>query len=281
VAVDGLALTVVLAKAGWVVAALWAVGLSVQAACGVVSAHEAPVRRAIILAATALAFAVATRFGVTASELAGGWDGAPELAGLVFEMQQPSILTSASAVCLLTAGAAFRSRVLLASGAILAGLAFGMTGHARSQDIPWLAAGIVGLHVVLAGFWACAPLTLWPAGSLSSAELAVRNRRFGQIALMAVPVLLVAGAVMAWMFGGGTAGLIGSAYGAMIAIKVTCTMGALGIGGWNRLVLAGALETEASDARALLARAMTIDAVLFAGAIIAVVLATTIAAPGS
>ena len=278
-AVDGLALAALLAKAGWVVTGLWAVGLSVQTAWGVISACEASVRRAIMVSAATLALMVATRFGVSALELAGGWEDALGLAGLVFEMQQASILASTFGVCLLTTGAAFRSRVFLASGAILVALAFGLTGHARSQDVPLLAAGIVGLHVVLAGFWASAPLTLWPASSLSPVELATRNRRFGQIAIMAVPVLLIAGAVLAWMFDGGVASLIGSAYGAMIAIKVICAMAAIAIGAWNRLALAGALETDASKARPRLALAMALDSVLFAAAISAVVFATTIAAP--
>ncbi len=278
-ALDGLAVAALVAKAGWVVAGLWAVGLSVQAACGVISAREASVRRAIMVASTALALAVATRFGMSAMELAGGWDGALGLAGLVFEMQQTSIFASASAVCLFAAGAVFRSRMLLASGAILAALAFGLTGHARSQEMPWLAAGIVALHVVLAGFWASAPITLWPTSSLSEVELASRNRHFGQVAIIAMPVLLIAGAVLAWLFGGGVEGLTSSAYGAMIAIKAICAMVALGIGAWNRLVLAGALETDALKARPRLARAMALDSVLFAAAIIAVVFATTIAAP--
>lgn len=278
-AVDGLALAAVLAKAGWVVTALWAIGLSVQAAFAVISAREAWVRRAIMMAATAMAIAVVIRFGVTALELAGGWEGATGLAGLVFDMQQTSIVACLIGITVLFAGAAFGSRLLLASGAILAGLAFGLTGHARSQDIPWLATGIVGLHVVLAGFWASAPLTLWPTGSRPTTELASRNRRFGRVAILSVPVLLLAGAVLAWVIGGGVAGLTGTAYGTMIAVKVGCALGALGIGAWNRLALAGALESDAPGARARLAGAMALDAALFSAGTMAVVLATTIAAP--
>lgn len=276
---DDLAVAALVAKAIWVVTGLWAVGLSVQAACGVISAREASVRHTIVGASIALGLAVATRFGVSAAELVGGWDGALGLAGLVFEMQQTSILASTSAVGLCVAGAILRSRMLLASGAMMAALAFGLTGHARNQTMPWVAGGIVGLHVVLAGFWASAPITLWPKRRLSSVELAARNRRFGQVAIIAVPVLLIGGAVLAWMFGGGVKGLTSSAYGAMIAIKAISAMVALGIGAWNRLVLADALETEPSRGRLLLARAMVLDSVLFAAAIIAVVFATTIAAP--
>ena len=278
---DGLGLAGLSAKAAWVVTGLLAIGLSMQAACGIISTREAWVRRSILVAATALAVAVATRTATSAMELAGGWDGALGLASLVFETQQTSIFASALAVCLLVAGAVFRSRLLLASGAILAALAFGLTGHARSQDMPWLAAGLVGLHVVLAGFWASAPMTLWPTNGLSSATLAARNRRFGQIAIMAVPVLMIAGAVLAWLFGGGVEGLTRSAYGTMIAIKALCALVALSIGAWNRLALARELETEPSRGLPLLARAMVLDAVLFAAAILAVVFATTIAAPAS
>lgn len=280
-ALDGLGVAALLAKAAWVVTGLWAIGLSMQAACGVISAREASLRRSILVAATALAVAVVTRFAMSVVELAGGWDGALVLASLVFETQQTSIFASALAICLLVAGAVFRSRLLLASGAVLAGLAFGLTGHARSQPMPWLAAGIVGLHVVLAGFWASAPLTLWPINSLSSVELAARNRRFGHVAIIAVPVLLIGGAVLAWMFGGGVEGLTSSTYGAMIAIKAICAMVALSIGAWNRLALARELETEPSRGLPLLARAMVLDAALFAAAILAVAFATTIAAPAS
>ncbi|MCE2889875.1 MAG: CopD family protein [Aquidulcibacter sp.] len=280
-ALDGLGVAGLFVKAAWVVTGLWAIGLSMQAACGVISAREASLRRSILVAATALAVAVATRFGMSAVELAGGLDGAIGLAGLVFEIKQNSIFSSATACCLLAAGAAFRSRLLLACGAILAALAFGLTGHARSHDMPWLAAGIVGLHVVLAGFWASAPLTLWPINSLSSVELAARNRRFGQVAIIAVPGLMIAGAGLAWLFGGGVEGLTRSAYGTMIAIKAICAIVALCLGAWNRLALAEALETEPSRAQPLLARAMALDAALFAAAILAVVFATTIAAPAS
>jgi len=276
---DFLTLGGVAAKFAWVSAGLMATGFSLHAALGVTPLGTPELGRPIVLAATALAAAILVRLAWSAVELAGGAMEAPALLPLVWSVQQAAIVSTLMGAVALVLGAIWSSRLALAVGALIAALAFGLTGHAQGDGAPPLAAALVALHVLLASFWATAPLSLWPRARLNDAALAVRHRRIGMIALAAVPVLVIAGGILAFWFGGNLGGLIGSPYGAAIASKAFLAAAAVAVGAWNRLVLAARLTQDPANARQALRTAMAVDAGLFLGAAVAVTLATTIAAP--
>lgn len=266
------------AKFTWIAAALLATGLSLHVAAGI-APLRAPWTGAIIVAAVVLAGALAVRIFVSAAELAGDWLAAGDMLGLIWSLQAASGIAVLAACVTIAIGALLRSRLALFFGAAGAALAFGLTGHARSEGMPAFLGVLVALHVLIAGFWAAAPLSLWPTRGLETRILAQRHERFGAIALTAVPALFVAGAVLALIIGRGLPGLAASAYGATIATKAALALTALGIGAWNRLRLAKLLNANAPAARTQLKWAMILDAALFLGIAAATSAATTVFAP--
>lgn len=151
---------------------------------------------------------------------------------------------------LLLASVALRGR----AGAILAGLAVAAGaahGHGMAMgDAPDLVLSHA-LHLLAAGAW---------LGGLPALLLAVRAgddaapRRFGQMASWAVVVLVASAAWQGWILGGGLPGLIGTAYGGAIAIKVFCLAALLPLAMLNRWILAPRLPgTRRGLRRAIIA----------------------------
>lgn len=279
VVLDLLTLGAVAAKFAWVAAGLIAIGLGLHAVLGITRIGSPSARATLVLAAAALAGSVLARLGFSAVELAGGVDGAIDLLPIVWSVQHAAVISALGGAGALAAGALTGSRPTLAAGVVAAAAAFGLTGHAQGASQPWLAGVVVALHVIFAGFWATAPLVLWPRRTLADDEIAARNAKVGAIALAAVPMLVLAGGALALWFGGGPTGLVGSAYGAALAAKSLFAAVAIGVGAWNRLHIATLFRSDPAKARGRLRLAMGIDAIVFLGAAIAVALATTVAVP--
>jgi len=276
---DPLIIGAVGTKLAWICAGLVAIGVALHAILGVTQHKSETTRKTISLSAAALATSVLTRLGFSSVELAGDVFGAADLLPVVWTVQRDAVIITLIGAGALAFGALVSSRLVLAMGVVAGAGAFGLTGHAQWVTAPSIAGLIVALHVLLAAFWAMAPLVLWPRKGLTDDELAARNKRFGAIALTAVPAVFVAGGALALWFGGGMASLIGSDYGAAIASKSVLAAAALGVGAWNRLRFVRLMEAAPMEAKRSLRRAMVADAFLFLGAAIAVTLATTIAAP--
>lgn len=277
--IDPLTLAGMCAKFAWVVSGLVAIGLASHAALAI-APLQISLRRAVVIAAAWFAGAAGARLVAGAAELAGDWRGAGDMLAIVWSVQQGAISLSLLGALALVMGALAKMRPMLAVGGACAGAAFGLTGHAQTQDAPWLACFLVQVHVLIAGFWTAAPITLWPHGGLSTGELARRHQEFGRIALILIPILFAAGTILAVWFGGGVSGLSSSAYGAAITTKAAFAAGALGLGAWNRLHVARLLETHAPAARSHLRVTLLLDILLFAGIAIATTVATTVFAPG-
>jgi putative copper export protein len=276
---DPLIIGAVGTKLAWICAGLLAIGLALHAILGVTQHRSEIARQTTSLSAAALATSVLARLGFSAVELSGDLHGAADLLPVVWTVQRNAVIMTLIGAGALALGALLSSRLVVAMGVVAAAGAFGMTGHAQGVAVPSVAGLIVALHVLLAGFWATAPLVLWPRKGLTDDELAARHKRFGAIALTAVPALFVAGGALALWFGGGMNGLIGSAYGLAISAKLLLATAALCVGAWNRLSLVRLMTTDPVKAKHHLRRAMILDSVLILGAAFAVALATTVAAP--
>jgi len=163
--------------------------------------------------------------------------------------------------------------------AALLGLAalglLGASGHAAAVE-PGTAVAIAvdGLHLVAAGLWAGA---LLPVAALMSAASEERGaeirphavlgaRRFSRLALLAVLALLVSGAWNTITHVGNVAGLLGTAYGRLLLVKLALLPAILGLAAVNRRrflpALAGEATTVGRPALRRLARTMTIEATL-------------------
>jgi putative copper resistance protein D len=148
-------------------------------------------------------------------------------------------------------------------------------GHAAAVEPGTaMAIGVDGLHLVAAGVWAGALLPIAGLMARASEEqnaevrphAVLAARRFSRLALGAVLGLLASGIWAALTQVGTVAGLLGTAYGRLLLVKLGLLMPILGLAGLNRRRLLPALAGEAATlgrpALRGLARSMRIEATL-------------------
>lgn len=156
---------------------------------------------------------------------------------------------------------------------------FALTGHTQALEQPGLAPWAAGLHVLIAAFWIAAPITLWPRASLPDATVLARTERFSRLALFSIPVLFAIGLWLAVLLAGSVNALLTSSYGQLLAAKLVVAGAALGLGAYNKQVVTRELRDTPSRGRRALTTTLSFDALLFAGALILVGVATTLTGP--
>jgi putative copper resistance protein D len=162
------------------------------------------VRRLGQAAALAAIMLVAAHYALEAArmagELSGMWD--PTLQGMVWDSPSRAALICRLAGLLLIAiglqVASPRSTIVAVGGAVLATGAFTLTGHTSVNAHRGALATLLMLHLLIVAFWFGA---LWPLYLASLRETPARAsdiiERFTAVATWLVPVILLAGIVMA------------------------------------------------------------------------------------
>ena len=115
------------------------------------------------------------------------------------------------------------------------------TGHAAAASGPWRPAQLAGdaAHLVAAGAWLGAlPALAYLLGSVQSVEEAgLAVRRFSNLAIGAVTVLIVSGIGNSWTLVGSVPALFGTRYGALLLAKLLLFALMLSFAAANRLQL--------------------------------------------
>ena len=176
-------------------------------------------------------------------------------------------------------GVWLKSRIIAALGAIALGAGFGFTGHSQGLSDPGLAPLMVATHVLIAGFWVAAPLSLYPSRTFDDARLLGRLHRFSSIAIAAIPVLIALGIWLAWILAGGIEKFFGTTYGLLLLAKLLTAVIAMGLGAINKQFITAKISSAPAIGRLWLRTTLYLEATLFAAAIIAVSAATTIGGP--
>ncbi|MFC3226559.1 CopD family protein [Marinibaculum pumilum] len=149
-------------------------------------------------------------------------------------------------------------------------LSFTVSGHATTPGMSLLAP-LLGLHLAAAAFWIGA---LWPlfrlAGSLPPRNAAAVMQRFGQVATMAVGLLLMAGLAMAIELVGSVQALFATGYGRILLAKLALVAALLGLAAGNRWRHVPALRAEAPGA----ARRLRLSILAEIGLVALILLAT-------
>lgn len=268
-------------RIGLNLAALLTIGFALHAALGVVERDAfSRLRLPALLAMVALiAFALA-RLLLLVGQMG---DGAslidPELMPLAWMALGPSTMLLIGGALAAGDGLLWRSRLLAGLGALAMAASFGLTGHTQGVEEPGLLPALAAIHVLIAGFWVAAPLTLFPRADLSDSVLLDRLKRFSAIAIFAVPLLIALGLWLALSLAGGAAQLTGSAYGRLLLLKLAVGLAAMGLGALNKQVITARIAAEPERGRRWLRIALLAEATLFIVAIVAVSAATTIAGP--
>lgn len=239
-------------------------------------------RLAVAAALAGLAF-VGLRFAAEALWLAGG-DAAlaadPMLLGAVGGSAfGEAALVRAGGLALLAAAliAAWPLPAALAGAAICA--SFALVGHSLREPRLLLGA-LVALHVACAAYWigAFAPLRR-AALRRPEEEAAALAAAFGRTALLAVPALIVAGAVLLVLLGGSVGAALATDWGRALAFKLGFVSALLALGAANKLRLTPALARGDAGAERALRRSVDAEAALAGLVIAATAFATMNAAP--
>ncbi len=279
---DALAPLMLALKLALYAAALLSSGLALHGALGVVerSARAAWIRFSALVAACALVLG-ALKLLLLNAQLAGGLSRAfdAESFSWTWAMQAEPSLALATA-CLAALAAWILQRHWLAFFTALGfSASFALTGHTQALAAPGLAPWAVGLHVLIASFWLAAPLSLWPRTALADEALHRRLERFSAGAVIAIPVLFLAGLWLAWRIAGGWAPLLESGYGRLLLAKLAAASVALGLGALNKQFVTGMIIRAPERGRAWLKRTLAADVLLFLTALLLVGWATTLTGP--
>ena len=178
-----------------------------------------------------------------AGELSGMWDSA--LQGMVWHSSSRAALICRLAGLLLIAiglqGASPRWTILAVGGAVLATLAFTLTGHTSVNVHRGALATLLMLHLMVVAFWFGA---LWPLIVASLRETPARAseiiERFTAVATWLVAVILLAGIVMAVLLLPSVSAL-SEPYGELLIAKVVGFAVLMGLAAANKWRLGPAL----------------------------------------
>jgi copper resistance protein D len=261
--------------------ALLTIGFALHAASGVVQRDSfRGLRSRIALTGAALAFFTTVRLGILVTQMGDGGNFLdPELMPLAWMVLGDSTLAILAGAAASIGGVWFGSRVVAGLGAAALSVGFGLTGHAQGLTDPGLAPVMVAAHVLIAGFWVAAPISLYPGSMLDNASLTSRLHRFSKIAVAAIPVLIAVGIWLAWILTEGGEKLLGTTYGLLLLAKLAIGVIAIGVGALNKQIIAAKVQADPATGRKWLCVALLCEATLFAAALIAVSAATTIGAP--
>ena len=246
-------------------------GLKLVGASGA-DAIEGRCLRLIRASLVAALFALLGWLALEASDMSDAANATDALAAI------PAVLLETSFGHDLTAQAlsVFAALVLLAAwpqrwrfaSVGLAGLALALqAGHSHAfamEHGPSLLLYAEGLHLLAGGAWLGGLLPLLilvrDAPSKPAAETL---KRFSKLATLCVIAIAGTACFQGWVLGGGVAGLIGTAYGAVLLLKAALFAALLGLAAINRFRLTPALERrDAPPARWALLRTIASETVL-------------------
>lgn len=198
--------------------------------------------------------AAAFSFSLRAAALTGDASGMidPEMLGLLWQTSVGEVLVSRMAGMTLILVGFFLPRIGLwvsAIGGVIALWSFSQIGHIPDTEIHWLRLLLL-LHLLCIAFWigALSPL-IWLCNAPElQTTAAIIGHRFGGIATIVVPVLLLAGVVMAWVLLGEIWNIVSTRYGLFLLVKILLVGILLGFATLNKLRFIPALQRGDSTA---------------------------------
>lgn len=226
-------------------------------------------------------------FALKGSALTGDLSGVtdPEMLGLLWQTQSGAALRwQMIGLALMLVGLipTRLSMLLQVVGGVFALYGLAVVGHVQDRDAPILLYSLV-LHLVCAATWIG---ILLPLHRLASAPdqleaAAWLGERFGQVAMVFVPLLLIAGGYMGYGLTGSVAALVTSGYGQVLLIKVALVAALLLLAALNKLRFVPGLRTGDVSAAQGLARTIRAEAGVMAVILLATAFLTTSVTPPS
>jgi putative copper export protein len=243
------------------------------------------VRRLGQAAALAAMVLVAAHYAVEAArmagEMSGMWD--PTLQGMAWNSTARAALICRLLGLLLIAvglqGASPRSTIVAVGGAMLATVAFTLTGHTSVNAHRGALATLLMLHLLVVAFWFGA---LWPLYLASVRETPARAsdviERFTAVATWLVPVILFAGIVMAVLLLPNISAL-SQPYGELLIVKVLGFAALMGLAAANKWRLGPALVSGTAQSGRRFRRSVATEYVLIAAVLTITAVMTSLFSP--
>ena len=211
------------------------------------------------LAATILAFSL--RGANLTGDLSGMTD--PEMLGLLWTTPVgTALLLRLVGLGLLVAGL-FMGRVgawVAVLGGIIAIWSFDHVGHISSRDTTLLDIALT-LHLLAVALWIgiLTPLKRLATSTVTFASAADVGHRFGVVAAVAVPALIIVGGYMGYQLVGSLPALLGTGYGQALIIKVLLVGLLLGLAAANKLRFIPALRAGDPAAASHLSKSISVE----------------------
>jgi putative copper resistance protein D len=216
-----------------------------------------------------------------AGEMSGMWN--PALQGMAWNSPGRAALICRLFGLLLIAvglqGASVRWTIVALGGALLATIAFTLTGHTVVNTYRGVLAGLLLIHLLVVAFWFGA---LWPLYIASLRETPARAadlvKRFTAVATWLVPVILLVGIAMAlWLLPNLSA--LSEPYGELLIAKVIGFALLMGLAAANKWRLGPALVHGAVQSGRWFRRSVAVEYVLIAAVLTITAVMTSFFSP--
>ncbi len=234
-----------------------------------------------LLAALALVASV-LGFMLRGAALTGGADGMidPEMLGLLWQTSVGDVLVyRITGAILIIAGVfipLFGQWIALAGG-LLALWSFAQIGHIPELE-PTGVRLLLLLHLLGVAFWIgiLGPLRTLSLRQEYLSDAAKLGHRFGQMASVIVPAMILAGLIMAWMLLGDVRALTTTGYGQTLLIKIALVGVVLTLAAANKLRFVPAMQAGDDKAARHLARSIEIETTVILMVLVATATLTSV-----
>ena len=222
------------------------------------------------IAISSLLLIVASAFSylLRAAALTGGVDGMidPEMLGLLWQTPVGDVLvyrSAAAAFMLLGLVIPKVGQWFSLCAGIVALWSFAQIGHVQTLDQTWVRT-LHLLHLLGVAFWIgiLQPLHDLSTSSGRIADAARLGERFGVAASVIVPLLFIAGGVLAWLLVGDLGTLLQTGYGRTLLVKIGLVGLVLLLAAANKMRFVPAMMAGNAQAAGHLARSIRIEALL-------------------
>ena len=237
--------------------------------------------RSALLAGLALAASV-LGFMVQGAALTGEVNGMtdPEMLGLLWTTPVGDVLIYRVVGAVLIFLGLFIPRVgqwIALAGGALALWSFAQIGHVPELEQMGVRL-LLYLHLLGAAFWIgiLAPLRMLARQPEYLNNAALLGHRFGQAAAVIVPLLILAGLLMAWLLLGDLWALTSTGYGQALLIKLTLVGAVLAMAATNKLRFIPAIQAGDDKAARHLVRSIELETIVILAVLAATATLTSI-----
>lgn len=162
-------------------------------------------------------------------------------------------------------------------GGILAIWSFTLGGHISGRE-SWILDLLLLFHLITVAFWIgiLAPLKRMIGDDKTWPDAAYLGRRFGAVASITVPLLIVAGGVMGYLLVGTPANLFSTGYGQFLILKTLLVGSLLALAAANKLRFIPRLEQHDPQAASHLQKFISLEWLAFVAILGATAVLTTV-----